>query len=186
MPDPRRARDVSFTRTRSGSWQSALAISQPISRWKRTSDCRSSTGWISEARLPTPDRETAKIFPPADIVLADENALTSSKAEAERAMYIDIYPYLSQQFYENMTRVAPSLGNIGKRMKSVAEVHDLDARFRAMDRSAITVKSSRCQIHRWKTSPRPNRGLNWPASATIPWPRWSKRTATGSPASSLP
>ena len=49
-------------------------------------------------------------------------------------MYIDIYTHIfPNEFYENMTRVAPSLGNIGKRMKSVAEVHDLDARFRAMD-----------------------------------------------------
>ena len=49
-------------------------------------------------------------------------------------MYIDIYTHIfPNEFYENMTRVAQSLGNIGKRMKSVAEVHDLDARFRAMD-----------------------------------------------------
>ena len=49
-------------------------------------------------------------------------------------MYIDIYTHIfPNEFYENMTRVAPSLGNIGKRMKSVAEVHDLEARFRAMD-----------------------------------------------------
>ena len=48
-------------------------------------------------------------------------------------MYIDIYTHIfPNEFYENMTRVAPSLGNIGKRMKSVAEVHDLDARFRSV------------------------------------------------------
>ena len=49
-------------------------------------------------------------------------------------MYIDIYTHiLPNAFSERMSKIAPHLGNIGKRMKAVTEVHDLDARFRAMD-----------------------------------------------------
>ncbi|MEK9645779.1 MAG: amidohydrolase family protein, partial [Alphaproteobacteria bacterium] len=49
-------------------------------------------------------------------------------------MYIDIYTHIfPQDYYERMSKIAPKLGNIGKRMQAVTEVHDLDARFRAMD-----------------------------------------------------
>ena len=49
-------------------------------------------------------------------------------------MYIDIYTHIfPADFYKRMGEIAPSLGNIGKRMQSVAAVHDLDVRFRAMD-----------------------------------------------------
>ena len=49
-------------------------------------------------------------------------------------MIVDIYTHIfPNDFYERMSKVAPSLGNIGKRMQAVREVHDLDARFRAMD-----------------------------------------------------
>lgn len=49
-------------------------------------------------------------------------------------MRIDIYThFLPAAFHERMARTAPNLENIGKRMQAVREVHDLDARFRAMD-----------------------------------------------------
>ena len=49
-------------------------------------------------------------------------------------MYIDIYTHIfPSAFYERMGRIAPNLENISKRMQSVTAVHDLDARFRAMD-----------------------------------------------------
>ena len=49
-------------------------------------------------------------------------------------MYIDIYTHIfPAAFYERMGQIAPRLENIGKRMQSVTAVHDLDARFRAMD-----------------------------------------------------
>ena len=49
-------------------------------------------------------------------------------------MIVDIYTHIfPNDFYERMSKVAPSLGNIGKRMQAVREVHDLGARFRAMD-----------------------------------------------------
>lgn len=49
-------------------------------------------------------------------------------------MTIDIYTHIFPgDFYERMTRAAPRLGNIGKRMRQVALIHDLDARFRLMD-----------------------------------------------------
>ncbi len=49
-------------------------------------------------------------------------------------MYIDIYTHIfPAAFYEHMGRIAPGLENIGKRMQSVKQVHDLDERFRAMD-----------------------------------------------------
>ncbi len=49
-------------------------------------------------------------------------------------MRIDIYTHVFPAgFHERMSRIAPGLDNIGKRMRSVRELHDLDARFRAMD-----------------------------------------------------
>ncbi|MBM3487504.1 MAG: amidohydrolase [Alphaproteobacteria bacterium] len=50
-------------------------------------------------------------------------------------MLIDIYTHIfPKAFYQKMTEVAPKLENIGKRMQAVTELHDLDARFRTMDR----------------------------------------------------
>ena len=49
-------------------------------------------------------------------------------------MYVDIYTHIfPRDFYKRMSEIAPKLGNIGKRMQAVTEVHDLEARFRAMD-----------------------------------------------------
>ena len=49
-------------------------------------------------------------------------------------MFVDIYTHIfPNAFYERMSEIAPKLENIGKRMRSVTQVHDLDARFRAMD-----------------------------------------------------
>lgn len=49
-------------------------------------------------------------------------------------MTIDIYTHIFPgDFYKHMTKAAPRLENIGKRMQQVTMVHDLDVRFRLMD-----------------------------------------------------
>jgi len=50
-------------------------------------------------------------------------------------VFIDIYTHIfPAAFYEKMAEVAPNLGNIAKRMQAVTELHNLDARFRTMDK----------------------------------------------------
>ena len=47
---------------------------------------------------------------------------------------VDIYCHIfPNRFFQEMTKLAPKLGNIGKRMRSVTKLHDLDARFKEMD-----------------------------------------------------
>jgi len=47
---------------------------------------------------------------------------------------IDIYTHIyPERFFREMTRVAPNLENIGKRLRSITKLFDLDARFREMD-----------------------------------------------------
>jgi aminocarboxymuconate-semialdehyde decarboxylase len=49
-------------------------------------------------------------------------------------VFIDIYTHIFPGgFFERMSKAAPRLENIGKRMQSVKMVHDLDLRFRLMD-----------------------------------------------------
>ena len=49
-------------------------------------------------------------------------------------MLIDIYTHIFPgTFYEQMTKAAPRLENIGKRMQAVVPVHNLEERFRQMD-----------------------------------------------------
>ncbi len=49
-------------------------------------------------------------------------------------MIIDIYTHiLPTAFYERMTSIAPKLENLGKRMRAVTKLHDLDERFTEMD-----------------------------------------------------
>ena len=49
-------------------------------------------------------------------------------------MTIDIYTHIFPgDFYAQMTKAAPRLENIGKRMSQVTMIHDLDVRFRLMD-----------------------------------------------------
>jgi predicted TIM-barrel fold metal-dependent hydrolase len=45
-------------------------------------------------------------------------------------LYCHIYP---ERYLQKMTQVSPRLGNIGKRLRSVERLHNLDARFREMD-----------------------------------------------------
>ena len=45
-------------------------------------------------------------------------------------IYCDIFP---DRYFQEMTRVAPNLENIGKRLRGVTKLFDLDARFREMD-----------------------------------------------------
>jgi aminocarboxymuconate-semialdehyde decarboxylase len=47
---------------------------------------------------------------------------------------IDIYTHIyPDRFFAEMTRVSPQLENLGKRLRSVTKLFDLDARFREMD-----------------------------------------------------
>lgn len=49
-------------------------------------------------------------------------------------MPIDIYTHiLPERFYREMTRVSPRVENLGKRLRMVTQLFDLDARFREMD-----------------------------------------------------
>jgi uncharacterized protein len=49
-------------------------------------------------------------------------------------MFIDIYTHIFPgEFYAQMSKAAPKLENIGKRMQSVTAIHDLDERFRQID-----------------------------------------------------
>ncbi len=54
--------------------------------------------------------------------------------KGKHAMFIDIYTHIFPgDFFAHMTKAAPRLENIGKRMQSVTMIHDLDERFRLMD-----------------------------------------------------
>jgi len=47
---------------------------------------------------------------------------------------IDIYCHIfPDRYFQEMTRVAPKLENIGKRLRGVTKLFDLDARFKEMD-----------------------------------------------------
>jgi predicted TIM-barrel fold metal-dependent hydrolase len=49
-------------------------------------------------------------------------------------MLIDIYCHIyPDRFFQEMTNVSPKLENIGKRLRGVVKLFDLDARFREMD-----------------------------------------------------
>ncbi len=47
---------------------------------------------------------------------------------------IDIYTHIfPDRFFQKMTKIAPNLGNIGQRLRSITKLFDLDARFKEMD-----------------------------------------------------
>jgi aminocarboxymuconate-semialdehyde decarboxylase len=47
---------------------------------------------------------------------------------------IDIYCHIfPDRYFQEMTKVAPNLENIGKRLRGVTKLFDLDARFKEMD-----------------------------------------------------
>jgi uncharacterized protein len=47
---------------------------------------------------------------------------------------IDVFCHLfPERFFQEMIRAAPDLGNIGKRLRTITKLFDLDARFREMD-----------------------------------------------------
>jgi len=49
-------------------------------------------------------------------------------------MIIDVYSHIfPTAFYDKMTEIAPDLANLGKRLKNVKLLHDLDERFKKMD-----------------------------------------------------
>src|SRR5262245_62498691 len=70
--------------------------------------------------------------------MAGSAAAAASGAEKRRErkvmtivdIYCHIYP---DRFFQEMTRAAPNLENIGKRLRGVTKLFDLDARFKEMD-----------------------------------------------------
>jgi aminocarboxymuconate-semialdehyde decarboxylase len=47
---------------------------------------------------------------------------------------VDIYCHIfPDRYFQEMTRIAPKLENIGKRLRGVTKLFDLDARFKEMD-----------------------------------------------------
>ena len=47
---------------------------------------------------------------------------------------IDIYTHIfPDRYFQEMMKVAPALKDIGPRLRSIAKLFDLDARFREMD-----------------------------------------------------
>ena len=57
--------------------------------------------------------------------------LTAGRNQMLIDIYCHIYP---ERYFQEMLAVSPKLGNIGKRLRSVTQLFDLDARFREMDR----------------------------------------------------
>src|SRR5687767_15844034 len=50
------------------------------------------------------------------------------------SMIVDIYTHIfPDRFFQELERGSPKLGNMGKRLRSVRKLFDLDARFRDMD-----------------------------------------------------
>ena len=49
-------------------------------------------------------------------------------------MIVDIYTHIfPERFFQELERGSPKLGNMGKRLRSVRKLFDLDLRFRDMD-----------------------------------------------------
>jgi uncharacterized protein len=59
---------------------------------------------------------------------------TKQQARERPAMIVDIYTHiLPDRFFQELERGSPKLGNIGKRLRTVRKLFDLDLRFRDMD-----------------------------------------------------
>ena len=55
-------------------------------------------------------------------------------------MLVDIYTHIfPDRFFQELERGSPKLGNMGKRLRAVRKLFDLDARFRDMDEIGITI-----------------------------------------------
>ena len=83
-------------------------------------------------------------------------------------IYCHIYP---EAFFQEMTKVSPQTENLGKRLRTITKLFDLDPSASARwTRSATTGRSSRCPIRRSRTSRPVRPAPTSPASATTPWP----------------
>ena len=71
-------------------------------------------------------------------------------------MIVDIYTHIfPDRFFQELERGSPKLGNMGKRLRAVRKLFDLDLRFKDMDEIGETTgRSSRCPIRRSRTSPK--------------------------------
>ena len=74
---------------------------------------------------------------------------------------IDIYCHIfPDRYFQEMDRVAPNLGNIGKRLRGITKLFDLDRASRRWTSSATTGRSSRCPIRPSRTSPNAKTGMD--------------------------
>ena len=84
---------------------------------------------------------------------------------------IDIYCHIfPDRYFQEMTKVAPNLENIGKRLRGVTKLFDLDARFKEMDefgdyRQIISLPNPAIE-----DIAAPEVGLISPASPMTQWP----------------
>lgn len=68
-------------------------------------------------------------------------------------MKIDIFNHIFPKiFYNKIIKVAPNHKDIGKRVRGVPVIVDLEARFRVMDQFDDYARSSVCPIPLWKFS----------------------------------
>ena len=83
---------------------------------------------------------------------------------------VDIYCHIMpEKFSEEMSRIAPRLGNIAARLRGVKKLFDLDERFREMDQFGITAKSSPCRTRPSRTSRPATLASRWRGSAMMRW-----------------
>jgi aminocarboxymuconate-semialdehyde decarboxylase len=60
--------------------------------------------------------------------------VASSSAVEALIMIVDIYTHIfPDRFFQELERGSPKLGNMGKRLRNVRKLFDLDLRFKDMD-----------------------------------------------------
>src|SRR5262249_11896906 len=78
-----------------------------------------------------PDRRTLQL---ASVAAATAPCAGKGNGRETVSPIIDIYCHIfPDRYFQEMTRVAPNLENIGKRLRRVTKLFDLDARFKEMD-----------------------------------------------------
>ena len=84
---------------------------------------------------------------------------------------VDIYCHIMpEKFSEEMSRIAPRLGNIAARLRGVKKLFDLDERFREMDQFGDYREIVSLPNPPIEDLAAGDVGLNWRGSATTPWP----------------
>ena len=81
-----------------------------------------------------------------------------------------IYP---TAYFEQMLAVAPGYKDIGKRMRGIPMLVDLDERFRVMDRFGSDYQQVLLDRHAaHRGTRRSPRRRTWPSARTTVWRRW--------------